>query len=189
MKKYITLFCILLIVSCEKVNQNFESTTPNFEFNFHDTYSGGVNLQGRIDYIRKKRETGEKDYDLLKKKVYHDVRTINLKLNIKNRTGENIENAKLYTTVKFYYENDVIEYSFDSRDIQYDVSNKLWNDSETKAVDLIYVFNFHNNYNENIFKHKPNKIKATISLQANNSVGFNIYETVFDDDILINNFE
>lgn len=189
MKKYIVYFALLVFLSCKKESKNFEFSTPIFEYSFHDTYSGGINFQGRVDFIKKKIETGEEDYDLLKKKIYYNVRTLNVKFNIKNITGENIETAKLYTTIKFFYENQIKEYNFDSRDIYFSSNNNLWYNNETKSIDFNYNFNFLNNYDENVFKHKPKKITATISLKANNSVGFNVYETLYDNEISISNFE
>lgn len=188
MKKYLIIICLIFLNSCESVNKSFEITTPKFTFDFHNTYKiKGVDFKARLDYIRKERETGEKDYDLLKKKVYTDVRTISLNLNVKNKTGENIEDAKLNTTLRFEYANDFKEFVFDSSIIQLETET-MWFNNETKTVDLNYVFNFLNNYDENIFKHKPKKIIATVTIDAKNSVGFNIYETLFKDEISIDNF-
>ncbi len=189
MKKNLLLILLITLISCEVTNKNFEISSPNFTYEFYENYiERGLNLAGRVEFVKNKIQTGEEDYDMLKKKVYNNIRTISLNLNVKNITGENLEESKLYTTIIFEYPNETKEFNFDSKRINLDNSS-LWYNDEIKTINFEYAFNFLDSYDENVFKHKPSKIKARISIQGVNSVGFNVYETVFDDEISISNFE
>ena len=111
----------------------------------HESYENyierGLNLAGRVEFVKNKIQTGEEDYDMLKKKVYNNIRTISLNLNVKNITGENLEESKLYTTIIFEYPNETKEFNFDSKRINLDNSS-LWYNDEIKTINFEYAFNF-----------------------------------------------
>ena len=86
MKKNLLLILLITLISCEVTNKNFEISSPNFTYEFYENYiERGLNLAGRVEFVKNKIQTGEEDYDMLKKKVYNNIRTISLNLNVKKK--------------------------------------------------------------------------------------------------------
>lgn len=106
----------------------------------------------------------------------HNVPYINIKAQITNLTGDDIEEAELTPTlyVDFKNGNKILSLFYFYIPFQ----NKMWKKGETIYIDHDFLLTSSENFDYKILDHQPEKIKLNLYLKASNSVGFNKDELI-----------
>ena len=174
---FLIISFLILFCSCDMKNKNFEVSSVDTKFTYLESYSKWGGLSEIINAVKEKRNT--------RRTILHDVRYIDVDFDINNLTAENIETGSFSATLILDFKSDKKYLYFPLNPFQTE-SDKLWSPNELKKVSSRLWISDLEDYDPNIFKHKPENIKLQISVFAKNSVGFDSASDnsiVFDENI------
>jgi hypothetical protein len=166
--RYIIIFLpILLFISCQQ-KRDFEVVNFSIEYQYKRSHTIEMGLIERV-------MSSYGDFKSSKPEIVYDARLLSLKLNIKNLTDENIEEAKLKGTIKFEFKNGATRYIYidETHFFGNEFSRETWKPFQEKNALYNVLLNRLDGYDPNIFLHKPKKIELIVYFRGKNSVGYN----------------
>ena len=183
---------IILSISCKKDKENFIISNLSVNNRYLDEYTPkGPDFTSKLKHIKKHRETGQWDNELLDKKTYFEARFIDLDFKILNNTEENIEVASIVAYLYIHFKSKTITYHLPERQFLYN-HDEIWKSNHNLTFNTTYLLNDLNEYDKSIFEHKPEKISLTLYINAVNSVGFDNTKSsdlIYNEEIALNNWK
>ena len=177
-KKLISIFLILIAIFCaakvylykqqlkDAINSDKELSNNYFRTSNINTFFGKKDNVSSGSII----ETHDRTKDR------HNVPYININADIKNLTGDDIEEAELTPILYVYFKNGEKTLSL----FRYYIilPNEMWKNGETIHINHDFLLTSTANFNPKILEHQPEKIELNLYLKASNSVGLNIDELI-----------
>jgi hypothetical protein len=186
MKLTMLTLLFMIILGCESKKEYFEVSSVKTNFTYKETETST-----RASYAEKFKAAKENREPIPETK--YDVRYIDLTFDIKNLTGEKIETADLSVTVTPKYNSGNRILNFELENVLFDPNSTTWEVDEMKEISTRLWISELNDYDKNMFLHKPESINLTMYLKAKNSVGFSNFEKggdlIYDQDIEINDWK
>lgn len=149
-----------------ELNKHFEISNLSTSFDKRDKV-----MHGRIF-----------DPDESGKRTSYDVPYIHIIAEITNLTGDDINVAEIFPELK-------IEFKYGQKvftPMEYRITNGVWKSNEKLKIDedfLLLTYDEEGNSDNTFMNHYPEKLELNLSIQATNSVGMNLNELIFSEEI------